>query len=80
MVISPVSLPGVHLYGSKLKDIDIVKGVSIRAALQWPSNCARDKFCAVAQRVLGPKAKFSLQASIESASSFTLSAGVSDIR
>ena len=80
LVISPVSLPGVHLYGSKLKDISIVKGVSIHAAFQWPPNCARDKFCAVAQRVLGKNAKFSLQASIQSTSSFTLSAGVSNVR
>ena len=80
MVISPVSLPGVHLYGSKLKDIDINKGVSIHALLKWPSNCARDKFCVVAQKVLGKNAKFSLQTSIESASSFTLSAGVSNVR
>ena len=80
LLISPVSLPGVHLYGSKLKNINIVKGVSIHAALKWPPNCARDKFCAVAQRVLGRNAKFSLQATIASASSFTLSAGVSDVR
>ena len=80
LLISPVSLPGVRLYGSKLKSMNIVKGVSIYAALQWPPNCAQDKFCAVAQRVLGKNAKFSLQATIESASSFTLSAGVSDVR
>ena len=80
LLISPVSLPGVRLYGSKLKSMNIVKGVSIYAALQWPPNCAQDKFCAVAQRVLGKNTKFSLQATIESASSFTLSAGVSDVR
>ena len=80
LLISPVSLPGVRLYGSKLKNINIVKGVSISAALLWPPNCARDKFCAVAQRVLGKNAQFSLQATIQSASSFTLSAGVSDVR
>ena len=80
LLISPASLPKVHLYGSKLKNMKIVKGVSISATLQWPPNCARDKFCAVAQRVLGKNAQFSLQATIASASSFTLSAGVSDVR
>ena len=80
LLISPVSLPGVRLYGSKLKSMNIVKGVSLIAALRWPPNCARDKFCAVAQIVLGRNAQFSLQATIESASSFTLSAGVSDVR
>ena len=80
LLISPVSLPGVRLYGSKLKNMNIVKGVSIHAALRWPPNCAQDKFCAVAQRVLGIDAQFSLQATIVSTSSFTLSAGVSDVR
>ena len=80
LLISPVSLPGVRLYGSMLKSMNIVKGVSLIAALRWPPNCARDKFCAVAQIVLGRNAQFSLQATIESASSFTLTAGVSDVR
>ena len=78
LLISPVSLPGVRLYGSKLKNMNIEKGMSIHAALKWPPNCARDKFCAVAQRILGKNAKFSLQATIASASSFTLSAGISE--
>ena len=80
LLISPVSLPGVHLYGSMLKNINIVKGLSIHAALRWPPNCAQDKFCAVAQSLLGKDAQFSLQATIMSISSFTLSAGVSDVR
>ena len=80
LLISPVSLPGVQLYGSMLQSMSIVKGVSISAALRWPKNCAQDKFCAVAQRVLGKNAQFSLQTTIASASSFTLSAGVSDVR
>ena len=80
LLISPVSLPGVRLYGSMLKNINIVKGVSVNAALRWPPNCAQDKFCGVAQSVLGRNAQFSLQATIESISSFKLSAGVSDVR
>ena len=80
LLISPVSLPGVRLYGSSLKNMNIVKGVSIYAALRWPKNCAQDKFCAVAQRVIGINARLFLQATITSIRSFTLSAGVSDIR
>ena len=80
LIISPVSLSGVHLYGSKLRHINIIKGVSIHALLKWPSNCASDKFCKIARRVLGRNAKFSLQASISSIDSFTLSAGVSNVR
>ena len=81
ILISPVRLSGVHLYGSKLKNIKIIKpGLSIVAFLKWPKNCAQDKFCAVATRVLGKNAKFSLQATIENSRSFSLSAGVSDVR
>ena len=80
ILISPVSLPGVHLYGSKLKDINIVKGLSIHSTLQWPPNCVHDKFCAVARKVLGKDARLFLQTSIQSVSSFTLSAGVSNVR
>ena len=79
LLISPVSLPGVRLYGSMLKNMNIVKGASITAALRWPPNCARDKFCAVAQKVLGRDAQLSLQGTIVSVTSFTLSAGVSNI-
>ena len=77
LVISPVSLSGVHLYGSKLKHIKIVRGVTVHALLQWPRACMRDKFCAVAQRLLGKRTKLSLQASFESVRSFTLYAGIS---
>ena len=78
IIISPVTLHGVRLHGSKLKDIKIVKGVSLHATLKWPSNCARDKLCAIARRKLGRNARLSLQASIQSTSSFMLSAGVSN--
>ena len=80
LLITPVSLPKVHLHGSKLKNMKIVKGASISAALQLPPNCARDIFCAVVQKVLGKNVHLSLQATIASPSSFTLSAGVSDVR
>ena len=81
LVISPVTLPpSLRLYGSQLSDIPITKGVSIRALLHWPSNCAQDNFCSVAQRKLGSDAKFTLQGTFVNLNSFTLSAGVSDLR
>ena len=80
LVISPVTLPGVHLHGSKLKDISITKGVTIHASLKWPQDCARDKFCSIAQKRLGKDAMFSLQGTVVSAKAFTLSAGVSNVR
>ena len=79
ILISPVYLSNVHLPGSKLKDMDIMEGVSINADLRWPNNCARDKFCDVARKLLGKDAKFSLQATIKSITSFTMSARVKDI-
>ena len=79
-IISPIALPGVHLYGSKLKDIKIEKGVSINAEFHWPSNCMRNKFCAVARRVIGKDAKLSLQASIKSSKSFILAAVLSNVK
>ena len=81
LVISPVTLPpDLRLYGSQLSDILITKGVSIRALLHWPPNCAQDNFCAVAQRSLGSDAKFTLQGTFVNLQSFTLSAGVSNVR
>ena len=79
LLISPDSLSRVRLYGSMLKNMDIKKGASINATLRWPPNCAMDKFCAVAQKVLGKDPQLSLQGTISSISSFTLSAGVSNI-
>ena len=79
LLISPVSLPGVRLYGSKLKDLPIAKGVTISSLIQWPSNCARDVFCAIAKRLLRGN-KLTLQGTMETTKKFTLSAGVSDVR
>ena len=80
LISRPDSLSRVRLYGSMVKNMDIKKGASINAALRWPPNCAMDKFCAVAQKVLGKDAQLSLQGiTISSISSFTLSTGVSNI-
>ena len=80
ILISPVTLPGVNLIGSKLSKFTISKGVSFQAVMQWPPGCSSDAFCAVAQSAVGADAKFSLQGTIANARSFTLTAAVTDVR
>lgn len=80
LLISPVTLPSIHLDGKKLKDISITKGVSVQAQMAFPSDCTSDLFCAVAQSLLGADAKLMLQGTFESTSSFSIIAGVSDIK
>ena len=80
ILISPVTLPGVNLVGSKLSGFSINKGVSFQAVMQWPPGCSSDAFCAVAQSALGADAKFSLQGTIANARSFILTAAVTNVR
>ena len=80
VLISPTTLPSVRLHGNLLKHTQIKSGITINAALHWPKNCAADKFCAVAQKLLGTNARFSLQARIHNTNTFTMSAVVSDVR
>ena len=78
ILISPISLSGVRLQGNKLKNIPIVKGVSILATLQWPKNCASDKFCAVIKKHIGNR-NLLLEGELGSPNSFTLSAEISSM-
>ena len=78
ILISPISLSGARLQGNKLKNIPIVKGVSILATLQWPTNCASDKFCAVIKKHIGNR-NLLLEGELSSPNSFTLSAEISSM-
>ena len=80
VLISPVTLPGVRLIGSKLSGFSITQGLSFQAAMRWPPDCSSDAFCAVAQSALGPNARFVLAGTIQNARSFTFSASLSDVR
>ena len=80
VLISPVTLPGVRLIGSKLSGFSINQGLSFQAAMRWPPGCSDDAFCAVAQSALGPDARFMLAGTIRNARSFTFSASLSDVR
>ena len=79
ILISPVTLPNVHLAGGKLKGVSIKRGMSVQATMKFPPRCSSDAFCAVAQFLLGADAFLNLHGTIASANSFTLFAGVSNI-
>ena len=79
VLISPVSLPNIHLTGDKLSGFSITKGLSVQANMKFPPGCSSDALCAVAQFLLGADAQLNLQGTIASTTSFNLFAGVSNI-
>ena len=79
ILISPVTLPNVQLTGEKLSGFSVTKGLSVQATMQFPPDCSSDAFCAVAEFLLGPDAQLNIQGTIASATSFSLTAGVSNI-
>ena len=79
VLISPMSLPNVHLTGDKLSGFSITKGLSVQANMKFPPGCSSDALCAVAQFLLGADAQLNLQGTIASTTSFSLFAGVSNI-
>ena len=79
ILISPVTLPNVQLTGEKLSGFSITRGLSVQATMQFPSDCSSDEFCAVAAYLLGASAQLNIQGTIASTTSFSLTAGVSNI-
>ena len=79
VLISPVSLPNVHLTGGKLNGFSITKGLSVQANMKFPPRCSSDAFCAVAQFLLGADVRLNLKGTIASITTFNLFAGVSNI-
>ena len=79
ILISPVTLPGVKLAGDKLSGFSIARGLSVQATMEFPPDCSSDKFCAVAEFLLGADARLNIQGTIASTTSFSLVAAVSDI-
>ena len=80
ILISPVTLPGVTLQGDQLSGFSVNKGLSLQATMTWPPDCSSDLMCNVAQTLLGENARLMLQGMITNTRSFSLMAGVSDIR
>ena len=79
ILISPMSLPDIHLTGDKLSEFSITKGLSVQANMMFPPGCSSDALCAVAQSLLGADTQLNLHGTIASVTSFTLVAGVSNI-
>ena len=79
LLVSPVTLPSVQLNGNKLSEFSIMRGVSVQATMQFPSDCSSDTFCAVARSLLGSDAQMNVQGTIASTTSFSLFAGVFDL-
>ncbi len=80
ILISPVTLPRVTLQGEQLSGFSINKGISLQATMTWPPDCSSDLQCNVAQTLLGQNARLMFQGTIANTRSFSLMAGVSDIR
>ncbi len=80
ILISPVTLPGVTLQGDQLSGFSINNGISLQAKMTWPPDCSSDLLCNVAQTLLGQNARLMFQGTITNTQSYSLMAGVSDIR
>ena len=78
-VLSPNTIKGVKLTIPELKGYSLSQGISIKAPLDWPSDCSSDAFCNVANKLLGG-VKLSLEGTIANARSFTVTATVGDIK
>ena len=78
-VVSPSTIKGITFSVPEFNDININQGISIKAPLNWPSDCNSDAFCAVMKTLLGG-AKLSLQGTITNARSFSLTATVGNLK
>ena len=78
-IVSPVTLSGESLSIPEFREYSIKKGVSFRAPLAWPSNCASDPFCGIVRKLVGGRT-FILEATITNVRRFTLRAIVGDLK
>ena len=78
-VLSPQSIKGVSLSIPEFEGYSLDQGISIRAPLDWPSDCSSDAFCNVAYNLLGD-VQLSLKGTIANARSFSLTATIGDLK
>ena len=78
-VLSPQSIKGVSLSIPEFEGYSLDQGISIRAPLDWPSDCSSDAFCNVAYNLLGG-VKLGLEGTIANARSFSLTATIGDLK
>ncbi len=77
IIISPKGVKGVKLSKEIAQVFDVHRGITVRAEFKIPSNCGKDIFCKVVQRLLPGNTKLSIDASIVSTTHFRLLAGIS---
>ena len=78
-VLSPTT---INLDGVSIPDFDgfsLSEGISIKAPLDWPSDCSLDQFCNVAHNLL-EGIKLGLEGTIRNAQSFSLTATTGDLK
>ena len=78
-IVSPVTLSGESLSIPEFRGYSIKEGVSFRAPLAWPSNCASNPFCGIVRKLVGGRT-FTLEATITNVRLFTLRAIVGDLK
>ena len=64
---------------SEFNDGGVNKGVSFKLPIGFPPNCDSDRFCAVAKKLLGNR-RLSLEATIVSSKSFTMTASIGNLK
>ena len=60
-LLSPRTIKGVKLSIPEFEGFSLSQGISIKAPLDWPSDCSSDAFCNVAQKLLGGVLREQLQ-------------------
>ena len=78
-VLSPQSIKHGTLSIPEFEGYSLDQGISIRAPLDWPSDCSSDPFCNVANTLLGG-VKLGLEGTIANAQSFSLTATIGDLK
>ena len=79
ITISPITLNRVHFAG-KLASLPINQGISLKASMKFPRHCGSDKFCKFAGKLIGHNAVLGLRATIRSATYYSVTAAVHNIR
>ena len=80
ITISPIDARNYHFKTGRLRGVQITKGVSISGTMRLPKNCDKSKFCKLARKLMGRNASFSMEATIQSATSFPMMASISNLR
>ena len=75
-ILSPSTITEVSI--PEFEGFSLNQGITIKAPLEWPSDCSSDVFCNVAHELLNG-AKLDLEGTIANARSFTITATIGDL-